>query len=256
MESWADLRAARLWYRKEGVGEPVLLLHGGLSDGRDFNGNLDRLSDQFCTYVPDRRGHGHSPDFDGPLSVEIMVGDMAEFIESMIGEPAHVVGYSVGATIALHLAIARPDLVRHLVSISGALGRNGWHVRPQVGDPPEPLLRAYAEVSPDGADHFRDVIERAAAASEDLGSPPSALSAIDRPALIMVGDDDFVSLRHIIDIYEALPEGALAVLSSASHLLLLEHGDRIVDDVSAFLTSGPQATMLPIQRPNRGRTFS
>jgi pimeloyl-ACP methyl ester carboxylesterase len=232
----------------------VLLLHGGLTDSRDFAGNLDRLAENFRIYLPDRRGHGRSPDVEGPMTLEVMAADMGEFVETVVGRAAHAVGYSAGASVAMYLAMARPDLVRSLVAISGALGRDGWLVRPQAGEPPEPLLRAYAEVSPDGAEHFRVVIERAAAAAEEPGRPPGDLAAFDRPALVIVGDDDFIDLRHAVDIYEALPDAALAVLPAASHLLLQEqHGDAMVGMVAEFLTNGHRSTLLPIRRPSRGR---
>jgi pimeloyl-ACP methyl ester carboxylesterase len=254
MQRWAELREAKIWYRTDGVGEPVLLLHGGLTDSRDFAGNLDRLSKNFRIYLPDRRAHGRSPDVEGPLTIEVMAADMEEFVETVVGGAAHVVGYSVGASVATYLAMARPDLARSLVAISGALSRDGWLVRPQAGDPPEPLLRAYAEVSPDGPQHFRVVIEKASAASEESGRPPTDLKAFAGPALVIVADDDFVDLRHAVDIYEALPDAALAVLPGASHLLLQEqHVDAIVDMVGQFLTNGHRSTLLPIRRPGRGR---
>lgn len=254
MERWAQLREARIWYRSDGAGEPVLLLHGGLTDSRDFDGNLDQLARQFSTYRPDRRGHGRSPDVDGPLTVEVMAGDMEQFIEAVIGSEAHVVGYSAGASVAMYLALARPDLVKSLVAISGALGRDGWLVRPRPGEPPEPLLRSYAEVSPDGAAHFRVVIDKVAVASEDFGPSPAELAEFSNPALIIVADDDFVDLQHAVEIYEALPNAALGVLPGASHLLLQEHhGDAIVAMVSEFLGTGLRPTLLPIRRPHRGR---
>lgn len=254
MEKWAQLREARIWYRVDGDGEPVLLLHGGLTDSRDFDGNLDRLAAQFSIYRPDRRGHGRSPDVDGPLAVEIMADDMEQFIETVIGSEAHVVGYSAGASVAMYLALARPDLVKSLVVISGALGRDGWLVRPRSGEPPEGLLRSYAEVSPDGADHFRAVIDRVAASSEDVGRSPAELAEFSHPALVIVADDDFVDLQHAVEIYEALPQAALAVFPGASHLLLQEqHGDAIVAMVTEFLDTGLRPTLLPIRRPDRGR---
>lgn len=256
MDDWADLSAARIWYRVAGAGDPVVLLHGGLTDSRDFVGNLDVLASDFQLFIPERRGHGHSPDVEGPLSVRVMADDMVEFIDTVVGGPAHVVGYSVGASVALYVALSRPDLIRSLVAISGALGRDGWLVRPQKGEPPEPLLRAYAEVSPDGPDHFRTVIAKAAEASEDVGRPANDLAGLTMPALVMFGDDDFVDLRHAIDIYESLPNAGLAVLPDASHLLLHEHPQAVVNVVRQFLTNGHRATMLPIRRPARGAESS
>ena len=252
MGEWADLSEARIWYRVAGAGEPVVLLHGGLTDSRDFIGNLDTLASDFQLFMPERRGHGHSPDVEGPLSVGVMADDMVEFIGTVIGGPAHVVGYSVGASVALYMALNRTDLIRSLVAISGALGRDGWLVRPQKGEPPEPLLRAYADVSPDGAEHFRTIAAKAAEASEEPGRPASDLAGLMMPVLVMLGDDDFVDLRHAIDIYESLPNAGLAVLPDASHLLLHEHSEAVVNLVRRFLTNGHRPTMLPIRRPTRG----
>jgi pimeloyl-ACP methyl ester carboxylesterase len=252
MGEWADLSGARIWYRVAGTGDPVVLLHGGLTDTRDFVGNLDALASDFQLFMPERRGHGHSPDVVGPLSVGMMADDMVEFIHKVVGGRAHVVGYSVGASVAMYVALNRPDLIRRLVAISGALGRDGWLVRPQKGEPPEPLRRAYAEVSPDGADHFRTVVAKAAEASEEAGRPATDLAGLTMPALVIVGDDDFVDLRHAIDIYESLPNAGLAVLPDASHLLLHEHSEAVVDLVRQFLANGHRTTMLPIRRPARG----
>jgi pimeloyl-ACP methyl ester carboxylesterase len=252
VSEWAELSKARIWYRVTGAGEPVVLLHGGLTDSRDFAGNLAALASSFQLFMPERRGHGHSPDVDGPLSIEVMADDMVEFIDKIVGKTAHVVGYSVGASVGIYSALKRPDLIRSLVAISGALGRDGWLVRPQNNEPPEPLLRAYAEVSPDGADHFRTIIAKAAAASAEIGRPATDLARLNLPALVIIGDDDFVDLRHAIDMYEALPNAALAILPDASHLILQEHSATVVRLVKQFLTGGHSSTLLPIRRPSRG----
>ncbi len=44
MAGYTDLDGVRTWYDERGTGDPVVLLHGGLTDSRDFNGNLDALS--------------------------------------------------------------------------------------------------------------------------------------------------------------------------------------------------------------------
>jgi pimeloyl-ACP methyl ester carboxylesterase len=252
----AELSKARIWYRVIGTGDPVILLHGGLTDSRDFDGNLAALASSFQVFMPEHRAHGHSPDVDGPLSIEVMADDVVEFIHQIVGATTHVVGYSAGASVALYTALKRRDVIRSLVVISGALGRDGWLVRPQDGEPPEPLLRAYAEVSPDGADHFRTVIAKAAAAAVEVGRPVTDLSRLDLPTLVIVGDDDFIDLGHAIAMYESLPNAALAVMPDASHLLLREHSDAIVRLVQRFLTKGHSPTLLPIRRSARGERLS
>jgi pimeloyl-ACP methyl ester carboxylesterase len=72
------------------------------------------------------------------------------------------VGYSAGGTVALWVAMRRPDLVERLVLISAAYDLDGLIFKPSAdGEMPAALVDAYAEVSPDGRDHFAVVIGKA-----------------------------------------------------------------------------------------------
>src|ERR1022692_750318 len=53
----------------------------GLTDSRCFTGNLDGLADTFQLYLPDRRGHGRTPDAPGPITIELMAQDTIAFLE-------------------------------------------------------------------------------------------------------------------------------------------------------------------------------
>ena len=107
MASYVELNGVRTWYHEHGDGDPVVLLHGGLTDSRDFDGNLSALSSRFRVYAPERRGHGHTPDVEGPLSIEAMAGDTIAFLERVVGCPARLVGYSAGAIVALQVVADR-----------------------------------------------------------------------------------------------------------------------------------------------------
>src|SRR5262249_7848476 len=66
MANYVIATGVRMWYDDRGTGDTVGLLHGGLTDSRDFAGNLDALADTFRLLLPERRGHGHTPDADLP----------------------------------------------------------------------------------------------------------------------------------------------------------------------------------------------
>jgi pimeloyl-ACP methyl ester carboxylesterase len=112
-----------------GVGEPLLLVHpGGVGvDSRAFGPNVRQLSEAFRVYTPDRRGHGRTPDVDGPITYEAMAADSIEFIERIVGAPTRVLGMSDGAITALYVAMERPDLVTQLAFVAGVFHRDGWH---------------------------------------------------------------------------------------------------------------------------------
>src|SRR6266496_2323764 len=145
-----EVNGVPMWYDERGGGDPLILLHGGLTDSRDFTGNFDALAGRFRLLLPERRGHGHTADVPGPITVEAMAQDTIAFVEKIVGGPVRLAGYSVGAIVALSVAVRRPDLVDRLVLISGAFQHNGVILRPTAdAAPPAPLLAAYAEVSPD-----------------------------------------------------------------------------------------------------------
>lgn len=251
---YIDINGVDMWYDERGQGDPLVLLHGGLTDSRDFGGNLEALASQFRVYLPERRGHGHTADVEGPLTLELMAQDSVAFLETIVRQPVELVGYSAGAAVALRVAVARPDLVDKLVLVSGWFTNDGLIIRPSAeAEPPPQLVAAYASVSPDGADHFKVVIAKVAqSAAEEPGLTVADLQALACQTLVIVGDDDLVSLDHTLLLYRSLPNAQLAVIPSASHLLLFQKPGFCTRLVEEFLTTDPKATMMPIRR-DKGR---
>jgi pimeloyl-ACP methyl ester carboxylesterase len=242
-----------MWHDERGAGDPVVLLHGGLTDSRCFTGNLDGLADTFQLYLPDRRGHGRTPDAPGPITIELMAQDTIAFLEKTVSGPARLVGYSAGGTVALWVAMHRPDLVERLVLISAVYDVDGLIFKPQTGgEMPAAIVDDYAEVSPDGRDHLQVVIGKIVhAAATQPGLSPDDLCAVTARTLVLTGDDDLVTLDHTLALYRALPTAELAVLPNASHLLLMEHGGAVRDMVLKFLTTNAAPTYMPIARADQ-----
>ncbi|MGZ8750751.1 MAG: alpha/beta fold hydrolase, partial [Pseudonocardia sp.] len=119
-------------------------------------------------YSPDRRGHGRSPDVEGPIDFDGAATDTIAFLQDVVGGPADLVGFSDGATTALHVALRRPDLVRRMVMISGQYHHEGLLPDLFGGDLDDavagmvqsPLAERYGRLSPDGAGHFPVVAEK------------------------------------------------------------------------------------------------
>ena len=96
--------------------------------------------------------------------------------------------------VALLTARSRPDLVRRLVLVSGVFHKDGW--RKEAVAPLDPEARAffaqaYAELSPDGAEHFgvvEDKLNRMHAEEPTLST--ADLAAVSARTLVMYGDDD------------------------------------------------------------------
>ncbi|MEV5687586.1 alpha/beta hydrolase [Streptomyces sp. NPDC052164] len=238
------------WYDEQGDGEPVVLLHGGFVDSRMFVPALPVL-DGLRVITVDRRGHGHTPDVHGPLSYDVMADDMIAFLEKAVGGPAHLVGHSDGANVAMIVAMRRPDLVQRLVLISGNFRHDG--LVPGVLDgfaEAVPYLGArYGEVSPDGQEHFPVVVDKLLRmARSEPNLTEDDLGRIASRTLVMSGDDDAVTLEHTIALYRAIPESELAVVPGTSHLLVMEKPEPVYRAILDFLTTNPTQTRQPIRR--------
>jgi pimeloyl-ACP methyl ester carboxylesterase len=110
----------RLHYLDENPnGKPaVLLLHGLGATGASWHFQFPALTDAgFRVIAPDARGFGQS-SYPGKLSIAAMAQDFARVIESLNVAPAHVVGISMGGTLALQLALDYPHLVNKLVLVN------------------------------------------------------------------------------------------------------------------------------------------
>ena len=247
------LDGVRTWYEERGEGDPLVLLHPGGAgvDARAFGPNLDHLASHFKVYTPERRAHGHTPDVDGPITFDAMAKDTIAFIEQVVGRPVRLLGASDGATVALLVALRRPDLVNRLVFVAGVFHHQGWlpHVIDPDNEPPEFLARLYAEVTPDGPDHYPVVVEKLARMHVREPSLTSDdLATIKCRTLVMLGDDDEVRLEHAIAMYRAMDDAELMVVPGTSHGLLVERPDLCNRVITDFLTTDPVPTMAPIRR--------
>jgi pimeloyl-ACP methyl ester carboxylesterase len=253
MADYVEVGGVRTWYEEHGRGEPLVLLHPGGAgvDARAWGPNLPALAERFRVFTPERRAHGRTPDVDGPITFELMANDTIAFLETVVGEPVHLAGCSDGATVALLVALLRPDLIRKLVLIAGVFHRDGW--APGVVDsgeaPPEFLARLYGEVSPDGPEHYPVVVAKLAEMHARGPTLTAAeVNAISGRTLVMLGDDDEVRLEHAIELYRSLPDGELAVIPGTSHGLLVEKPTLCNTMIIDFLAEGPVPTMAPIRR--------
>jgi pimeloyl-ACP methyl ester carboxylesterase len=252
MAGYVDLGDVCTWYDEQGSGEPLVLLHGGLVDARFFEHNIGPLAERFRVFATDQRGHGHTADVEGPITFDLMAADTIAFLEEVVGAPAHLVGHSNGAFVALLVALRRPELVRRLVLVSGGFHRDGF-VRHgdqfDVDSVVAALGPSYGEVSPDGEEHFRAVVEKMAEMERtEPALPESELHKVQARTLVMCGDDDLMTMEHVNATYEGIPDSELAIVPGTSHFLLQEKPALCNSIIVQFLTEDAVPKVAPIRR--------
>jgi pimeloyl-ACP methyl ester carboxylesterase len=247
---YVDVNGLRTWHEVSGAGRPVVLLHGGFAGASSWAAQAPALVRAgYRVHLPERRGHAHTPDVVGPVTYQVMADDTAAYLDGVVGGPAHLVGWSDGAVVALLVAMDRPDLVDRLVLIGqyyNSSGKVRGGLADQLGAGGEEVmgfLRAeYDQVSPDGPAHFPVVyakLLRMVASEPELEL--ASLAAVAAPTLVLQGDRDEVTLAHGAAVAAALPHGRLAVLPG-THALPVETPG-VVNALLAWFLAGATAAV-------------
>src|SRR5262245_54378782 len=113
-----DRDGVRIAYRDAGSGFPIVFIHGTATSGELWADDLYELAEEFRIIVYDRRGYGDSSS--SPESWVEHADDAIALIEHLAAAPAMLIGYSAGSTIALDLALRRPDLVAGVILLDPA----------------------------------------------------------------------------------------------------------------------------------------
>ena len=112
-------------YKEIGSGYPMVLINGFASTMDMWNPPvLTSLAHNFRVIIFDHRGTGYSSASEEPFSISLFAQDTAALMGALGISHGHVLGHSMGASVALELALARPDMVDRLILVSGTCGGN------------------------------------------------------------------------------------------------------------------------------------
>src|ERR1700716_3451869 len=114
------LNGARIHYERSGAGFPLLLIHAGIADARMWEPQVEAWADRVDMIRPDLRGFG---DSELPPMSYASREDLVGLLDRLGVNRAHVVGCSMGGTLAIDLALEHPERVERLVL--GAAGISG-----------------------------------------------------------------------------------------------------------------------------------
>lgn len=263
-----DVEGLTIAYRREGSGPPLVMLHGGLSDHREWDGQVQRLASDFTVVAWDAPGCGGSSDPPGSFRMHDYAAALAAFIGGLGLERPHVLGLSWGSTLALALCGARPDIPRSLVLTAAYAGWAGslapeaveerlaaalrdlelppdefvdtWIPSLFSPDAPPEVVRGYAEVMA-SAFHGHGVRPMLHAMAE--ANLRSVLPTIAVPTLLLYGELDARSPRSVAEeMRDAIPGSTLEVLPRAGHMGNLETPDAFADVVRRFCRTVDQSS--------------
>ena len=259
-----------LYYEVHGEGgRPLVLLHGAISAiGTSFGAFLPALARTRQVVAVELQGHGHTADIDRPLTIGQMAEDTVGLLAHLGIDEADLFGYSMGAGVALQVAVRHPEAVRRLVVASVTYSPDGMH--PGLAEGMEaltpevmvgtPWQEEYARIAPRPEDWPRLLEKIKAMDREFRGWPAEAVRSIAAPVLIVIGDSDIVRPEHAVEMFRllgggvagdvaGLPRSRLAVLPGTTHVTVADRAGWLVPMIEEFLDA-PDAVPAEGQKPS------
>lgn len=135
-DGYVNVNGRQIYYDAQGEGSPLIMIHAGIADLRMWDEQWGELSQRFKVIRYDRPGFGQSPPVPGAIDHR---QDLAELMQHLGIERAHLLGCSMGGELALDFALAFPDRVSTLVLVSAT--PSGFEFQ---GEPPAGLVEMMA----------------------------------------------------------------------------------------------------------------
>ena len=264
-----DVGGRRLTYHRAGAGDPLVLLHGGWSDGRAWTPQLRSLADVCEVVAPDLPGCGGSSDPPPRVSLDFYADAVRDLVTALGLGAVHLGGLSFGGGLALAVAQRHPAIVRSLVLVGAYAGWAGSlpadmvaarvaRIRDELARPPAELAETYlpeflhGEVSEETTALVRSMLleTRPSGALPMLEAFATAdlrpgLGRVRVPVLLMVGEHDVRAPVAIAEaLHAALPDSRLLVVPGVGHDVSVEAPDVFDREVRAFI-AGPPDTADP-----------
>ena len=255
----ANIDGGQIAYHESGSGEPLLMHHGGESHKGQYAAFAPLLAAGIRSISYDQRDVGDSFSAADPYTIGDIADDCVQLMDALGIEKAHVMGFSYGGIVALHVARRHPDRVRTL--IAGAAPASyavmADAAKEIIARPPAERaeLMLQALFSPQGQADAELVGSARRALSGGSAAPDSnrigalrthvldeQLAAITAPTLLVYGSDDPLAPpatgRFIAD---RIPDARLEIIEGGRHGLTSEFKEPVAALVSEFVLRHPVA---------------
>jgi pimeloyl-ACP methyl ester carboxylesterase len=244
---WVEHDGARLYVEQEGVGTPVMLLHGGLGHMGWFSELRSHLAQRYQVILVDTRGCGHSAMGVKGISYGQQERDVLAILKKLGIRQCTVIGFSDGGIFGMRLAASLDSPVSQLITIGSrwrAIHGQGmwqefdrWSRASLSAGAFKFIVEDYDRLNPD-RDFDRLLKLSVAMWKEDgnEGHPGNRVDNIRIPLLIAVGDrDPFMSVTHCAELHQRVASSELLVIPNGTHPAYRERPDLFIPALDRFL---------------------
>ena len=228
------------------VGAPVVAFVHGLAASKDvWAAVAHAISDRFAVLRYDLRGHGDSEGVDQPCERSDLARDLVALLDHLEISRAVLVGHSAGGVVAMQTAVDFPTRVSGLVLVGTASACNDrtaeWYAstaeraRQEGG---EAAMKAMGVRGSDARVPDGRTFAHVALAMRSLNEDPltERLRTLRAPALILVGEKDFLGVGGSVILSRAIADAELEIRPARGHGVYLEEPEWFAQRVAGFVT--------------------
>ena len=255
-DGYVSVNGLEMYYEIHGSGQPLVLVHGAFSGiGTSFGALIPELAKTRQVIGFELQAHGRTADIDRPLSLTTMADDVAVAVHELGFQSADLLGYSMGAGVALQVAIHHPEVIRKLILASVTYTFSGIHpgLMEGLGNmKPEmmygsPWHDEYMRIAPHPENFSKLFAKKTEMDRQTQDLPAESIQAIKSPTLLIIGDSDLVRPEHAVEMFRllgggvfgdtpaGLPDSQLAVLPGTSHVSLVSRTELLIPIITSFL---------------------
>jgi pimeloyl-ACP methyl ester carboxylesterase len=249
---WIDVGDVRVAYRRQGVGEPTIFLHGA-GGTRMWLPFYQQMAGSVDFIAPEHPGFGETEAPEWRMGFDDLVLHYRDFADALGLDRFHLVGFSVGGWIAAEFAIFYPQRLESMTLIAPA----GLYVpgKPLVdlfAMPPERIATClfsgreaeYLDYLPDGTNlddivhAYGEMISYASLTWAPHHDPklPRRLARLQVPTLLVGAEDDWIVPTEHVDRYAELMPGARSVrIPETGHGLIMQEPERAAQEIVSFI---------------------
>ena len=213
---YADVNGINLYHEIYGQGEPLVLIHGGLTTIGEMQGWVEPLAKTRQVIAVEMQFHGRTADTNRPMTFRTMGDDIAALLDYLKIPKADLVGHSFGGASAIRTAIQHPHKVRRLVVISSPSARAGWY--PEARNGMSQVGASMAEnmmQTPTGKfskqwrepQRFRQFLDKFGKMMSEDYDWSAQIAKLPMPVLLVFADNDSISQKHIAEFFALLGGG-------------------------------------------------
>ena len=237
----------RLFYTVSGHGPPVVLIHGLSGSRLWWRRNIPLLQKEFRVYTLDLVGFGASRR-QRVLPLQQSGELIGAWLESLGLEQVCLIGHSMGAHTALHVALKAPQRIAGMVLVAASVlvSGNWWSLAQQL---PQAGLNGALDFLPTLAfDALRAGLPNLLQATQEIltDRPLEQLAQLSIPTLLVWGERDVLVPRRLGEqLQAALPGSRLEVIAGAGHNVMYDRAAAFNRMVVPFLRDPRSGTVKP-----------